>query len=84
MVQDSLLNEETRRKGSNNVIFSSKNEALVMESRERNMYIKSHKFSIRDIMIILKDLMIVISKGGVYQCGGRDSTLRGRLLGIKV
>jgi len=35
MVKYSLLNEEIRRKGSNKVISSSQNEALVMESRGR-------------------------------------------------
>jgi len=45
MVKDSLLNEEIRWKSSNKVISSSQNEALVMESRGRNMYKNSQKFN---------------------------------------
>ena len=45
MVKDNLLNEEIKRNGSNKVISSSQNEALVMELRGRNMYMNSRKFN---------------------------------------
>jgi len=49
--QDNLLDEEFKRKSSSKVIFSTQNEALVTESRGRNICIEN----LINLIIIIKD-----------------------------